>query len=202
MSKYFVTNGDKYLRKNKQGEYYLANKEDATAWDTRKQALNALNTGIGKQYKKGFYIEKPGKAEDPETELERFIEADTTNFDRWLADIGDLKHFANTINTKIPDLREKLSEVNKEIGDVLHYIEFGKLNASQGWAASEMIKIARQRRRKIKDLLYIAEKIKRGKKVDIPEYESVQIAIDNLNNRHYNPRTLNVIFEERCNIHC
>lgn len=202
MPKYLITNGIKYLRQNKQGDYYLVNKNDATVWNTYKQALNALNNGIGKQARDAFYVEKPSKSTDPQVELQKLIEADTSDFNRWLSSISNFKRFASTLDTKRSDLVKELSDVDEEICDILHYIEFGRLNASQGWAAAEMMKLSRQRRRKIKDALYIIYEIQKGRRDNIPESECAKKAIFNLNHRQYTPRKLSFLFEGYCNIHC
>lgn len=135
MSEYIITNGIKYLRCNKRGEYCLVHENDATTWRTYKQALNALNNGLSKCARKTFYVDKPCKATDPKSELERLIEADTGDFESWAASIGDLDHFFNTLDDKKTDLYAELRDIDLELCDIKHYIEFGRLNAYQGWEA-------------------------------------------------------------------
>ena len=43
----------------------------------------------------------------------------------------------------------KLSDIDKEIVDIQHYIEFGKFNCYQGWMCFKMLQNALQQRRKI-----------------------------------------------------
>lgn len=202
MPKYMITNGIKYLRQNQRGDYYLVNEKDATVWSTYKQALNAMNNGICKEVRDLFYVEKSGKASDPKTVLNKLLESDTSDFNRWLSSIGNFKRFVNTIESVKSSLCAELGEVNKEMCDILHYIEFGKLNAYQSWAATEMMKNSRQQRRKIKDALYIIDEIEKGRRNGVPEYESAQIAIFYLNNRKYTPRKLNFLFEGSVCVQC
>jgi len=46
-----------------------------------------------------------------------------------------------------------LSDIDKEINDIYHYIEFSDLDAYRGWKAYKMLKDKLNERRKIKDSL-------------------------------------------------
>ncbi len=88
MSKYVVTNGRSYLRQlNRKGEYGLSPRTDATVWGTYKQALNALNNAISKDVKTLFYVEKANAS--TEIDVNKLIEADMSDFNRWISDIGN-----------------------------------------------------------------------------------------------------------------
>lgn len=201
MPKYVVTDGIKYLRQNRSGEYYLARESDATSWNTFKQALNALNNGVPKRIREAFFVEKANKHDNKEANLQTLIEADTSDFNRWLSSIGNFKRFVNTIETEKDGLVLELSDIDKEICDIRHYIEFGKLNAYQGWSAYEMMKVTLIRRRKIKDTLYIISEIQ-GRRYGTSESESAKTAIMNLNRRTYTPRKLDFLFEDCGSIEC
>ena len=149
-----------------------------------------------------FYVEKSGEINAPPKILKKLIEADTSDFNRWLSSIGNFKQFVNTFELIKASLCAELGEVNKEMCDILHYIEFGKLNACQGWAAAEMTKNTRQQRRKVKDAMYIIDEIIKGKNRDVSEYENAQTVIFYLNNRKYTPRKLNFLFEGTVSVCC
>lgn len=200
MSKCIVTDGIKFLRKNKNGDYYFTRENDATKFDTFKQAQSALNTGVPKYLRKAFFVEKDGEI-SPEIRLEKLIEADTSDFNRWLSSIGNFKRFVNTLEAEKIDLTLKLSDIDKEICDIRHYIEFGKLNAYQGWSAYEMLKTTLVQRRKIKDVIYIISEVS-GRRYGTSEEESAKIAIQNLNRRVYKPRKLDFLFEDCGKIEC
>lgn len=202
MSKYVVTDGVKYLRQNHSGEYYLESVSNATAWNTFKQALNALNNGVPKRIRNSFFVEKANKsANNKETNLQKLIEADTSDFNRWLSSIGNFKRFVNTIEDEKNSLASELSNIDKEICDLNHYIEFGKLNAYQGWTAYEMLKLSLIQRRKIKNALYIISEIQE-RRYGTSESESAKTAITKLNNRIYTPRKLDFLFENCSTMKC
>lgn len=200
MSKYVVTNGYKFLRQNKAGAYSLARDGDATVFKTFKQALNAMNSGISKQYRESFYVDKVGDT-DNSSEIQKLIEADMSDFNHWLSSIGNFKKFVDTINREKHCLIVELESIEQEICDIRHYIEFGVLNAYQSWAACAMMKTALVQRRKIKDALYIVEGVI-GRSRGVSEVDSVRIAINNLNTRTYTPRKLNFLFESCGTIEC
>lgn len=201
MSKYVVTNGVRYLRKNLRGGYYLCDENDATIWGTYKQAQNALNNGTkGWWIKDTFYVEKVNRQTNSKADVERLIEADTSDFNRWLSGIGNFKKFVNTIEITKRDLASELSDIDQEICDIRHYIEFGRLNAYQGWAACEMMRTSLKQRRKIKDLLYIISEVQ-TRRNGSTESERVKNAIDNLNKRTYTPRKLGFLFEGSAKAH-
>ena len=119
MSKYVVTNGVRYLRKNLRGGYYLCDENDATIWGTYKQAQNALNNGTkGWWIKDTFYVEKVNRQTNSKADVERLIEADTSDFNRWLSGIGNFKKFVNTIEITKRDLASELSDIDQEISEV------------------------------------------------------------------------------------
>lgn len=201
MPKYIVTNGIRYLKQTKQGGFLLTSEENATVWRTYKQAHKAMEIGVPEWMRDVFFIESINRKSDKRESLQRLLEADTTDFNRWLSDVGNFKKFVNTLDKEKTDLLQALSETDEEICDILHYVEFGKLNAAQGWAASVMMKNARTQRRKIKDLLYIINEIQHRNR-NVSEAESVKNAIIKLNQRKYTPRKLTFLFEENIYIHC
>ena len=201
MPKYIITNGVRYLRKNLSGSYYLCDENDATVWSTYKQAQNALNNGMkGWWIKDTFYVEKVNRQTGSKADVKKLVEADTSDFNRWLSGIGNFKKFVNTIESSKRALVSELSEIDQEICDIRHYIEFGRLNAYQGWAACEMMKTSLKQRRKIKDLLYIISEVQTMRD-GATESERAKNAIDNLNKRTYTPRKLGFLFEGSAKAH-
>lgn len=56
--------------------------------------------------------------------------------------------------------KEKLIKVDQEIQDLLHFMEFTSLNASDGYKYYKQLQTARQTRRKIKNELELLEPVK------------------------------------------
>ena len=96
--------------------------------------------------------------------------------------------FADIANRKVT-LNNKLSEVDRKICDVLHYIEFNKLNACDGYKAYKMIREYRLERRTIKDEIEMLDDVYNNITKLIEE------SINRLSNRKYKPRELPELFK-------
>lgn len=93
-------------------------------------------------------------------------------------------------------LNDMLSKVDKEIIDILHYIECYNFSASEGYKLARGLKEARERRRKIKDQIAIIKYIDESTGSTIAKgYLSKNI--EDLDNRQYTPRVLKELFENK-----
>ena len=90
---------------------------------------------------------------------------------------------------------QKLSEVDKEISDINHYIEFGKFNAYQGWLAFNMLRHRLRKRRKIKNELLVIQQLG-DSKITSSMLQAIKKSIAEMDNRKYIPRVLNELFEQ------
>lgn len=86
------------------------------------------------------------------------------------------------------ELLKQLDLKDREILDVLHYIEFSRLNACDGYKAYRLIKKKRLERRIIKDKIEVLEEL------DTSINSIIQNVFDRLSNRKYNPRELPELF--------
>ena len=84
--------------------------------------------------------------------------------------------------------------MDKELCDILHYIEFCNLNAAQGYKAYKMVKERRILRRKIKDEISILDSIL-GQKVSQTAKNAIQKTAENMDKRTYEPRVLKELFD-------
>ena len=91
-------------------------------------------------------------------------------------------------------LLNQLSKVDQELSDINHYIEFCNLNAAQGYKAYKMIKDRRIIRRSIKNELDVLNIIL-SKKISETATDEIHKAITGMDNRKYEPRVLNELFD-------
>lgn len=63
----------------------------------------------------------------------------------------------------------RLSEVDKEISDIYHYIEFSNLDAYRGWKAYKLLKDKLKERREIKDDYEAAIRIRKSIKAKVKQ---------------------------------
>lgn len=90
-------------------------------------------------------------------------------------------------------INKQLAEVELEIEDLYHYIEFSSFNAAQGYKAYKMLKERLVKRRELKDGIILLDSIQ--------EKNMLTCSVDNINNvvskldsRSYRPRVLKELF--------
>ena len=113
---------------------------------------------------------------------------------KWEDDISGFSNFIQDAESRKESLLTALSDVDQEISDINHYIEFGKFNCYQGWLAYNMLRNRLKKRRKIKDELNIL--IRLGNcKINSEMINEIQTTIGNLKTKKYKPRKLKELFE-------
>lgn len=180
----------------------VGDEEHATRF-TFIKANNVIQNSI-KPMQRYQYVLKEASIEEKQENYSDMEDGDyiPTRFDgmdtNWNEYVEELISFSSQLRQYRLNLNYMLSEVDKEICDIMHYIEFYNLDAAKGYKTYKMLKDCRLRRRKIKD-----------------EYEKVSAAItvfanddliDKLKNalhqmkgldaRTYKPRVLAELFEE------
>lgn len=116
------------------------------------------------------------------------------NVQRWIDKIEGLNGLATEALHRKDELVQQLSKVDQELSDVNHYIEFCNLNAAQGYKAYKMIKDRRIKRRSIKNELQVVDIIL-SKKICETATDEIQKAIAGMDQRTYEPRVLNELFD-------
>ena len=182
----------------------VVNKEEFATKFTLAKANNTIQKVIKPMQRYQFVLkEVPNNLslEDDYLELERNAYI-TTRFDDmntdWKWEMENLISFCSQLKQYRVNLNHMLSEVDKEICDIMHYIEFYNLDAAKGYKMYKMLKDCRLRRRKIKDEY---EKVGAAITVLANEdfIEKIKTALKQmkgLDNRLYTPRILTELFEE------
>ena len=124
----------------------------------------------------------------------RFDELDTD----WLGCLEDVLSFISQLQQYKCNLSYMYSEVEKEICDIMHYVEFNSLDAANGCKVYKMLRDCRLRRRLIKDEnIKVTAAIEALGDLTLQEKLKESICrIKNLDNRQYSPRVLEELFYE------
>lgn len=88
----------------------------------------------------------------------------------------------------------KLSDVDKEISDIEHYIEFGKFNCYQGWLCFKMLQNLLQQRRQYKNEMQIITRMKESK-ISGDSIKALFEGVKELQNKVYTPRKFPELFK-------
>lgn len=201
MAQYVITDGTRYIFKNRQGKYVPVSNESMADIFSRKQAEGILNNSLPKPLRKVFYVEK---TDDPPDDIKQVTREalstaserlnDSGNIQIWIDKVTNLNGLASEASQRQEYLIKQLSLVDREISDCLHYIEFCKLNAAQGYKAYKLIKERRIRRRMIKNELKVIDCIL-DKKIGDSILNEVNDIIKKMDNRTYKPRELEELFD-------
>lgn len=200
MAQYVITDGTRWIMRDRKGKYVPTSCEALADIFTNKQATGIFQSNLSKALKSVFRVQKidePSKLikqisqETVQENTERVSTAE--NIQRWIDKIDGLNGLATEALHRKDELVQQLSKVDQELSDVNHYIEFCNLNAAQGYKAYKMIKDRRIKRRSIKNELQVVDIIL-SKKICETATDEIQKAIAGMDQRTYEPRVLNELF--------
>lgn len=206
--RYYIvdTNGD-YYKIDVKGNLVLAHGvEEAMTF-----SLRDANLRIGKGRKAKFY--NVLEAYEIETEIDDHIEEEMyetpeydeitkpTMFDslhnNWEEMLSNLCYMSDHMDEYQNNLNGMLSDVDKEICDIMHYLEFNELNDKDMLKASKMLQERRRHRREIKDEI---EKTSLMKSTFLDSVFKIKVQqslefMERMKSRQYTPRKLNELFQ-------
>lgn len=99
--------------------------------------------------------------------------------------VAQLRALIAELTSRRDELRLQQSEIDKEVSDIQHYIELGRLNACDGFLIYKRLREALQRRRDVRDYLQI-----------VNFAAECGNSINMLDDRKYSPRVLKDLFED------
>ena len=134
MGVYVITNGEgSYIHRDEASGKYVPIRSfsKATQWDSIVNANGILNNSIAKNIRSGYAVqlvdtEKTVVKENTSVQNDLcFRNITDDNINEWLQKINTIMDVMSGSDARQQELNSKLSEVDKEIVDVEHYIEFG-----------------------------------------------------------------------------
>lgn len=201
MAQYVITDGTRWIMRDRHGKYVPTSCEALADIFSNKQATGIFQSNLSKALKSVFRVQKiddPPKLikQIPQEAAQKNTEKVSTaeNIQHWINKIDGLNGLATEALHRKDELVQQLSKVDQELSDINHYIEFCNLNAAQGYKAYKMIKDRRIKRRSIKNELQILEIIL-SKKISETATDEIHKAITGMDNRKYEPRLLNELFD-------
>ena len=201
MSQYVITDGSRWITKNRNGKYVPTTCEALADTFGNKEANSVYNNNLSKALKSCFRVMKVDKPPELVKQItqEKVNEntetpSNSENIQYWIDKISDLNGLASEALHRKDNLLSQLSKIDQELSDIDHYIEFVNLNAAQGYNAYRMIKERRIKRRSIKNELDVINIIL-GKKISETATDEIQKAISGMDKRTYEPRVLNELFD-------
>lgn len=201
MSQYIITDGTRFIYKNRSGKFVPVASEAMADIFTKKQAEGIYKNSLSKVLKTIFYVKKyditPNNVKqvsqhDLLNNTEKVMVSD--NIQIWLNKIDDMNGLVEEAKKRKEILEKQLHALEDEKNDIEHYIEFQNLNAAQGYKASKELKICRIKRRSVKNELMVINIILDQKMKELVISEIYQ-RIKGLDNRTYSPRIRTDLFD-------
>ena len=212
MAKYIITNGYSYICDNLCDTTKEIDK--AKIFDKIKTANNVYRSSISKEYKlMGFQVREAGTGNSNSNNsvtINTNVNVSNTassndkiNSSYTEVDIDDLKKSINDLSEKLTTLKgnkewllDEESNIDKQISDILHYIEFYNFSASDGYKLCKALKDLRLRRRKIKNELELINIVNTQSLNNVASGQNNK-AINGLDDKKYAPRILQELFDNR-----
>ena len=126
-----------------------------------------------------------------------------TRFDglqnNWEEILSNLCYMSSHMDEYQDNLNQMLSDVDKEICDLMHYLEFNDLDNGEMLKVAEMLKERRQYRRQVKDEMEKTALMKDtflDKTFGTKVQQSLEV-MERMKTRQYTPRRLRELFEQQ-----
>lgn len=205
---YVLTDGKKYIKRNFDGKYMVTpNMFVADTFTTQKDAENVKLNSITKSLSRTFYVAeiingKVIRCDSPRPKKIERMDGDKTfyfvsdnNFvnTKWHKGFEGLLDLFDDANNRIHELSQEMSNIEAEITDIEHYIEFTSLNARDGYKLYRRLRELLRRRRYVKDEQRIVNTITKNQVAAEPIKRIIE-ALDTGKTRSYKPRILADLF--------
>lgn len=212
MKKYFLkSSSGKYMARTNGNKLYLTSRSvDKLTYTNGIKLINIRKSSIPKELAQfGPYILYYEDDDNIEINSEKAISEQIKNnegicykdespveYQEIKQKINDLSNTIQTLLSEKDNLVNSLSEVNGKEQDILHYIEFNKFNAAEGYKLSKKLQDIRKERRIIKNKIDIINIIKQDNCYDLIYGKTLE-RLDGIENRKYTPRVLNNLFNDK-----
>lgn len=205
--KYVITNGNLFLDNRSRPK----KRNEAKVFDTKDLADKYFKSSVSKVLKNiGFKVEKD------EYKSDNNVDSDVSNSNALIdnsndkinngyspVDITSLQNTINSLSNQLTTLKgnkawliDMESEVDKEISDIMHFIEFNNFSASEGYKLCKAIKDLRLRRRRIKNELELINIVNMHTLNNVALGHTNK-AITGLDKKQYTPRVLQELFDHK-----
>ena len=208
MEQYVITSGEKYIKSNFNGKVtQTTNITMADMFDTRQQAMNFLKNSICKAWQRKYYVAEyengqvvqctvPNSPKTMRKTTDKMFEVGDKSLGiaEWEIRLNGMENIFRDAAKRANELSQEMSDVEGQIIDWEHYIEFTKLNAMQGYKAYSALNRLFEQRRAIKNEQRLLSVINRNQNCSEGMTEIFN-TLDELKHQKYQARALPELFE-------
>lgn len=197
--KFIIKCGSGYVaRQSNSSPYIVTDKSKALVIESETKANNIMTTLPKLMRQKGMELICEEDSVSSDSSDDKYVNSEYTP-----VDIDNVKSLICTLSDQFKTMQgnkswltEMESKIDKEISDILHYIEFYSFNACEGYKLAKELKELRLKRRDIKNQLEAISIISNHTCNMLAEGRTNK-ALCNIENKSYTPRVLKEMFEER-----
>ena len=207
MAVYVLTNGTKYIKQNVGGDYTAtSNLALADTYKSKRLATSVLNNALCYALKSTYYVaefinnrivpcgmslnEKREQRKDTPT---FYYKNDVENME-WSKKFTALKGIFDDAMTRGYELSKEIGEVDSEIVDLEHYIEFNPLNARDGFKIYRKLRELLRKRRHLKNEQVVVNAINHNYSAK-DQVANIINTVNECANREYKPRVYINLFK-------
>lgn len=190
---YVLYNQKYYLMHNAIGQWTPTPElNESFQFNDKTKAENALSNLPKQMRNLGYFVQQIDAPSKP-VDFDWNTNLDLVDYDSALAQIGSFCDLHDQLVARATWVESKLQEVENQIQDVLHAIEFNSYNARDGYKIYKLLHDLRLERRKYKDEQIIADVMKSG--FAGSNWKLTRTRVDDLKDRQYHVREMEELFE-------
>lgn len=204
---YVLTNGDRYIKRNYEGQYQqVKNISLADTFKTQQSAKNFMLNSLPMNLSREYYVAKIENGEVVRCNVPRpnkpvrerceiiYTSQDDIDSSEWCKNFIGLDDVFKKALKRSSKVSQELSDIDLEVSDLMHYIEFASLDVFNGYRAYKILHDLLVKRRHLKDEHKIINAINNNQ-VAVENISSILSVIEECRNKKYIPRKTPELFE-------
>lgn len=186
---YIIDYQRNYYRTDDNNQLVMAESKEAAEVFSHEEANERINKGR----KPKFYATIDATESKPKGVYDNMEEID------WLGYLSTFRFVVASLDKYKAELNEALSQVDMKICDIMHYVELYDVCEQENAGLIQLLKECRMERRRIKDEWLCADYFQNsiGTSQNAGKAKEAMKQIKKLDSRHYTPRQLPELFEDK-----
>ena len=164
-TEFIITDGTRYIRQDLNGRFKpVGNITMADTYASKAAAVNVIKNSLTKAYQRQFYVAQvvngeliqcstsaPSKAKKKRTGKHYNLQQEHPEINQWYARVQGLENLFEDAQQRNKGMSQSLSDLEGAIQDLLHFIEFSSLGASDGFKVYTLLRDTLRKRRSVKN---------------------------------------------------
>ena len=204
---FVITDGTKFLKQNMSGQYRpVTNITMADTYTTKGAATNVIKNSLTKAFQRQYYVGQlingevircgvsaPPKTEKRRTGVRYRPQIEHPEITQWYGRLEGVDNIFDHAIKRSREISQELSDVDQELEDIKHFIEFSSFNARDGYKLCARQQELLRKRRALKNERKIVSAINSNCNAK-DAMNNILAVIKSLQAQSYEPRILDELF--------